>query len=50
MAVLRGALTLGALVAFLRYVRQMFNPILDMSEKYNIMQSAMAAAERVSGS
>jgi ATP-binding cassette, subfamily B, multidrug efflux pump len=42
-----GALTLGALVAFISYVRQMFRPISDMSEKYNIMQSAMASSERI---
>lgn len=45
--VMQGALTLGALVAFLSYVRQMFRPLQDLSEKYNIMQSAMAASERV---
>ncbi len=45
--VLRGTLTLGALVAFLAYVRGMFQPVADMSEKYNVMQSAMAAAERI---
>jgi ABC-type multidrug transport system fused ATPase/permease subunit len=45
--VLGGTLTLGALVAFLSYVRGMFQPVADMSEKYNVMQSAMAAAERV---
>ena len=47
--VLGGALTIGALVAFISYVRQMFQPIADMSEKFNIMQSAMASAERVFG-
>jgi ABC-type multidrug transport system fused ATPase/permease subunit len=45
--VLGGTLTLGALVAFLSYVRGMFQPVADMSEKYNVMQSAMAAAERI---
>ena len=45
--VLSGALTLGTLIAFISYVRQMFRPLADMSEKYNIMQSAMASAERV---
>jgi len=45
--VLKGSLTLGALVAFLSYVRQMFNPVKDMTEKYNIMQSAMASSERI---
>lgn len=42
-----GALTIGALVAFISYVRQMFRPISDMSEKYNIMQGAMASSERI---
>ena len=45
--VLSGALTIGALVAFISYVRQMFRPLADISQKYNIMQSAMAAAERI---
>lgn len=45
--VLGGTLTLGALVAFLTYVRGMFQPVADMSEKYNIMQGAMAASERI---
>lgn len=45
--VLGGTLTLGALVAFIAYVRGMFQPVADMSEKYNVMQSAMAAAERI---
>lgn len=45
--VLSGALTLGALVAFISYVRQMFRPLSDISQKYNIMQSAMAAGERI---
>jgi ABC-type multidrug transport system fused ATPase/permease subunit len=47
--VLSRGLTLGALVAFLGYVRQMFEPLSDMSEKYNIMQSAMASSERIFG-
>jgi ATP-binding cassette, subfamily B, multidrug efflux pump len=47
--ILRGTLTLGALVAFIAYVRQMFNPVADMAEKYNIMQGAMASAERIFG-
>jgi len=45
--VLSGALTIGALVAFISYVRQMFRPLSDISQKYNIMQSAMAASERI---
>jgi ATP-binding cassette subfamily B protein len=40
------ALTLGALVAFFQYAMRFFRPIQDLSEKYNILQTAMAAAER----
>jgi ATP-binding cassette, subfamily B, multidrug efflux pump len=46
-AVLRGALTLGALVAFIQYSQRFFRPISDMSEKFNILQSAMASSERI---
>jgi ABC-type multidrug transport system fused ATPase/permease subunit len=42
-------LTLGSLVAFIGYIRMFFRPIQDISEKYNIMQSAMASAERIFG-
>jgi len=42
-------LTLGSLVAFIGYMRMFFKPIQDISEKYNIMQSAMASAERIFG-
>jgi ATP-binding cassette subfamily B protein len=45
--VLQGALTFGTLVAFTQYVERFFRPIMDLSEKYNILQSAMASAERV---
>ncbi len=47
--VLKGNLTIGALVAFLSYIRMAFRPIMDLSEKYNIFQSAMAALERIDG-
>jgi len=40
-------LTLGALVAFIGYIQMFFKPIRDISEKYNIMQSAMASTERI---
>jgi ATP-binding cassette, subfamily B, multidrug efflux pump len=43
----QGALTLGVLVAFFQYGMRFFRPIQDLSEKYNILQSAMAAAERI---
>ena len=45
--VLRGALTIGALVAFLQYSVRFFRPISDMSEKFNVLQSAMASSERI---
>lgn len=45
--VLVGALTLGALVAYLQYVDRFFLPIRDLAEKYNILQSAMASSERI---
>ena len=45
--VLNGALTLGALVAFVQYSQRFFRPISDMSEKFNVMQSAMASSERI---
>lgn len=41
------ALTLGALVAFITYIQMFFRPIRDISEKYNIMQAAMASTERI---
>jgi ATP-binding cassette subfamily B protein len=40
-------LSLGALVAFISYMRMFFRPIRDIAEKYNIMQSAMASSERI---
>jgi len=40
-------MTLGVLVAFMQYAQRFFRPIQDLSEKYNILQSAMAAGERV---
>ena len=45
--VLQGAVTLGVLVAFMQYAQRFFRPIQDLSEKYNILQSAMASAERI---
>jgi ATP-binding cassette subfamily B protein len=46
-AVLRETVTLGVLVAFMQYAQRFFRPIQDLSEKYNILQSAMASSERV---
>jgi ATP-binding cassette subfamily B protein len=46
---LDGAVSLGVLVAFLQYSRRFFQPISDLSEKFNILQAAMAASERIFG-
>ncbi len=45
--VLRDALTLGSLVAFLQYSQRFFRPISDLSEKFNVLQGAMASSERI---
>ncbi len=45
--ILRGALTFGALVAFLQYAQKFFRPIRDLAEKYNLLQAAMASGERL---
>jgi ATP-binding cassette subfamily B protein len=45
--VMTASLSLGALFAFIQYSRRFFQPIQDMSEKYNILQSAMASSERL---
>ncbi|WP_430883874.1 ABC transporter ATP-binding protein [Fusibacter sp. JL216-2] len=44
---LQGALELGVLFAFINYTEQFYRPIFDLSEKFNILQSAMASAERI---
>lgn len=45
--VIRNTLTIGILVAFIQYAQRFFRPIQDLSDKYNILQAAMAASERV---
>jgi ATP-binding cassette subfamily B protein len=45
--ILSGTLTLGVLTAFTMYAQRFFRPIQDLSEKFNILQSAMAASERI---
>jgi ATP-binding cassette, subfamily B, multidrug efflux pump len=45
--VLRGTVLLGTLVGFMQYAQRFFRPIQDLSEKYNILQAAMAASERI---
>jgi len=44
---IQGAMTVGVVAAFLQYTRRFFRPIQDLSEKYNILQGAMAASERI---
>ncbi len=46
---LEDTLTLGSLVAFLQYSQRFFRPISDLSEKFNILQAAMASSERIFG-
>ena len=47
--VIQDSLTLGSLVAFLMYAQRFFRPISDMSEKFNVLQGAMASSERIFG-
>jgi ATP-binding cassette subfamily B protein len=42
-----GTVTVGVLIGFIQYAQRFFRPIQDLSEKYNILQAAMAASERV---
>jgi len=44
---LQGTVTIGALFAFMQYTEMFFRPIRDLSEKYNILQTAMASSERI---
>ncbi len=45
--VLAGFTTIGALIAFIQYAQRFYQPIRDLSDKYNILQGAMAASERI---
>jgi ATP-binding cassette subfamily B multidrug efflux pump len=45
--ILKGKMTIGILVAFLSYMRLFFQPLRELSQKYSIVQSAMASAERI---
>ena len=40
-------MTIGAVVAFLQYSKRFYRPLMDLSEKYNILQAAMASSERI---
>jgi ATP-binding cassette subfamily B protein len=44
---LHGAVTLGTAMAFIQYSQRFFRPIQDLSDKYNILQAAMASSERI---
>lgn len=46
-SVIQNTMTIGILFAFIQYTEMFFRPIRDLSEKYNIMQTAMAASERI---
>jgi ATP-binding cassette subfamily B protein len=43
----RDAVTLGIVIAFIMYAQRFFRPIMDLSDKYNILQAAMASSERI---
>ncbi len=45
--VVQEALTLGTLVALIQYAQRFFRPIQDLSEKFNVLQGAMASSERI---
>jgi ATP-binding cassette subfamily B protein len=45
--ILKSALTLGVLIAFIQYAERFYMPVRDLAEKYNILQSAMASSERL---
>jgi ATP-binding cassette subfamily B protein len=46
-SILEGTVTVGVIAAFLLYARRFFRPIQDLSEKYNLLQGAMASSERI---
>ena len=45
--VLSGGLTVGIIIAFMQYSQRFFRPIQDLSDKFNILQTAMASSERI---
>ncbi len=47
--VISGMISIGALIAFLQYAQRFYQPLADLSEKYNILQGAMASSERIFG-
>lgn len=47
LGIVSGSFTLGAMVAFFTYIDMLFQPIIDLADKYNILQGAMASSERI---
>ena len=47
LGILKGAVTFGVVVAFIQYVDRFYQPVRDLSDKYNVFQSAMVASERI---
>ncbi|MQA89312.1 MAG: ATP-binding cassette domain-containing protein [Gemmatimonas sp.] len=47
LSILQGTMTVGVVAAFLQYGRRFFRPIQDLSEKYNLLQGAVASSERI---
>jgi hypothetical protein len=45
--ILTGAVTFGVVVAFIQYAERFYQPVRDLSEKFNMIQSAMVASERI---
>ena len=45
--VVQSAVSIGVLVSFIQFTEMFFRPIRDLSEKYNILQTAMASSERI---
>jgi ATP-binding cassette, subfamily B, multidrug efflux pump len=45
--VIQGAISVGGLIAFMQYAQRFYQPLSDLSDKYNILQAAMAASERI---
>jgi ATP-binding cassette subfamily B multidrug efflux pump len=48
-SILEGVITFGTLVAFIEYASKFFGPVQELSQRYTVMQSAMASAERIFG-
>ncbi|MDA0685029.1 MAG: ABC transporter ATP-binding protein [Bacteroidetes bacterium] len=49
LSAMTGGVTIGVLIAFIQYARRFFEPIRNLSDQFNLLQSAMAGAERIFG-